>query len=222
MFPLAPPGHRGLEGDASHVSGWEQLLAVAGPLVGVMLGAALTWGEGRRSWVRGVVGSEIQHRREHYATFTRVLWTYQSRVARALTAVTDRVANPLPPGSPPTSLPFDRAEHLALSDACRDAFADLQMFASIPVQLAARATMEDVTAMNNRLMAFDLTGSAAAQARFHEHHETFMTAVNADLTQINVILYTTVTPLRRALLNKALRRPLPFEVGGPPAVELDP
>lgn len=199
---------------------WAALL----PLAGVALGAFLTRGEGRRGFVRDVTAQEIQFRREHYAAFTKALWRYRSTVVRGLAAgsaaVQHRRAHPLPPGAPPTKVPFSIEEHGRLLDECRDAFADLQLFSSTPTQEGARAAMEAVTETHNRLVALDLDAAAAASARFEAHHEAMMNAINRDITELNKILYSSVTPLRRALLSKALRKPLAFELTGPPSDEI--
>ncbi|HEV3402357.1 MAG TPA: hypothetical protein VG078_11100, partial [Acidimicrobiales bacterium] len=95
---------------------------------------------------------------------------------------------------------------------CRDAIADLRMFASSETQEAAWAAMEALSESFNLLVAGDQAASDRAFQGYEESFARFATALNRELEEINHMLYAYQTRLWRAVLNRVRGEPLPFQI----------
>lgn len=202
--------------------GWVQALAIVGPLIGVYVGSVLGRGAARQAFTRDRAITEVLHRRQHYAAFQKALWAYASRVKVALD-LADGLVRERAAGRADVVVRYDIVQTKQRQEACRDAFADLSLFASTEAQVAAREAMEALTmALEATRQGQPPTESAAIFARYEAAFTRFATAVNDDLAHLNTMLYAFVTPVWRALLAKVRSEPLPFEVVSPPADFTDP
>lgn len=198
---------------------WEVLITAVGPLVGVAVGALLARSGSRQAFIRESAIAEVTYRRQQYAAFQRSLWAFSSRVkaARDLAAQRDRL---IAEGREPTTIVirYDKTETKRRQEACRDAFADLTMFGSQEAQLSGRAAMEALTRSVNAVAAGeDGATSDTAFDDYEREFARFAKAVNDDLEYINAMMYAFATPLWRAILHQARRKPLPFEVAAAPS-----
>jgi hypothetical protein len=195
-------------------SGWLQIASIVGPLVGVGVGAFLARGAQRAQYVRDRIAAETQTRRETYAAFRKALWAFASRVkvARDLAKSLQRQLEALPEGSPALTVQYDFGLSKGRQEACRDAFADLQMFASVEAQQQAFRAMESLARSHDLILQRDFDGSDGAWADYEKAHEEFSLSLNAEIREVNLALYRHVTPLWRAVLGRIRFEPLPFEV----------
>jgi hypothetical protein len=121
-----------------------------GPLAGVVIGGVIAARLARDAFIRDQSMMEQRHRRETFAAYQKTLWAYAGRVkvARDLVAAA-------PAGAPPPDQILATLHDIALTkqrqDACRDAVADLRMFADHETQLAACAAYEAVSESFNAL-----------------------------------------------------------------------
>lgn len=199
---------------------WDLFLATAGPLAGALIGGTLTSREARRAFLRGQSMAEVARRREHFAAYQKALWAYAARVkiARDLVAAGPRGTEGLPPAEV-----YDMALTKQCQEECRNAIADLRLFASSETQDAAWAAYEALSQSFNALVgAADRPKSDQAFQDYEEAFARCATAINGELEQINYMLYAYQTPCWRAVLRKIGRKPLPFvtDLSGDPGTPL--
>jgi hypothetical protein len=85
------------------------------------------------------------------------------------------------------------------------------MFASLDVQVAARAAYESLSAAFNAASAGDLDQGRQHYAEYEKQFTRFAEGVNVEVNVINALLYAHVTPYWRALYNQLRHKPVPFE-----------
>ncbi|MFI5696394.1 hypothetical protein ACIA58_31345 [Kribbella sp. NPDC051586] len=200
-----------------------QIVTTLGPIVGVVVGAVFGRVSARKQFVQDRSMSEVQHRRTVYADYLRALWAYQSRVFRArdLAASFER-AEAENPGKQLT-IQYNLNLTMEKQAECRDALASINLFASTPAQNAARDAMTALSLSHDAIRQRLTPESDRYWAEYEAAHERFALAVNEEVAHMNALLYAYMTPVWRVVVGKALRKPLPFEVGGaPPEAPTDP
>jgi len=191
----------------------QSLVNTLAPLLGVVIGAILARGSSRRTFIQSQTVTELTHRRKVYADYQRALWAYGSRVIVALNMLDElkQKQAQAPAGVRIGGVKFDIGTLVNRQEACRDTFADIQMFASGHVQVAARAAYESLGAAFDAATTGDLAQARQHYAEYENHFTRFAEGVNVEVNVINTILYAHVTPLWRALYSQLRHKPVPFE-----------
>lgn len=185
------------------------MLAALGPLVGVYLGATLGRRSSRDSFLRERVFTEMNRRREVTATYKKVLWAYASRVLKMLNLAKEAEERRAATGEK-LNIKFDMAETLKRQEAVRDTFAELESFVPHEVQIAARNCMESLSRCFNSAAAFDVKDAMAAFAFYEQQYQVYALELNKEAEQFNAIIYSSFTPVWRAILRKVRRQPPPY------------
>ncbi|MEU4480791.1 hypothetical protein AB0F68_22460 [Micromonospora sp. NPDC023966] len=185
------------------------ILAAIGPLVGVYLGATLGRRSSRDSFLRERIFAEMAKRREVTAAFKKAVWAYSSRVLKMLNLAKEAVERKAATGEKP-SIQFDLPETLKRQEVVRDTFAELESFAPVEIQIAARNCMEALSRCFNSAAVFDIEKAMAAFAFYEQQYQAYATEVNNEAENFNALIYSTFTPVWKAVLRQATRKPLPY------------
>ena len=183
-------------------------------VAGVALGARLTRRTTADSFMRERIFSEMEKRREVATAYRKALWAYSSRVQKmhelAQQAVEEKAQGQ------EVSITFNLAEAQEKHRAVLEAFAELEMRATMQVQVPARNCMEALTGAFNHLSALRVKEGAASFAYHAQQYEAFSQELNKEVEHFNAIIYANFTPVWRAILGRVQRKPLPFKVLDPP------
>lgn len=202
--------------DPGAASGWLQAASIVGPVAGVVVGALLARGLSRHTFTREFAMSTIEQRRLTYTAFRKALWAYGGRtyfLQNLLREALERGKRPPTPGRN-VEVVYDHAETRARQEACRDAYADLVLWASPQVSQAGWEAYEALSRAVNAALppAVDLPQAEAEYRRYEEHHVALSNAINADVRDMNLAIYERTTPWWRRLGRRIARRPHPFDI----------
>ncbi|MFG1605884.1 hypothetical protein [Actinoplanes sp. NPDC049265] len=195
---------------------WPEILKSAAPVVaaiiavlGIWVGAGLARRSTTQSFTRELIFKEIARRRELGVNFRKATWAFAARVdaLRILARQTHEANNA--GETPETTFNFDAAR--GRQEKVRDAFAELEAFSLPDVQIPARACMEALTKCFNACTRLDMLEADAQWATYQSQYPRVATELNREAVWFNDIIYTNFTPLWRAILRRAKRKPLPYE-----------
>ncbi|WP_435587790.1 hypothetical protein [Micromonospora aurantiaca (nom. illeg.)] len=186
------------------------VFAAAIAVFGVALGARLSRRTTSDAFMRERIFSEMEKRREVAIAFRKALWVYSSRVQK-MRDLAQEAADRQKAGKK-VSIKFDLNEARAAQRATLDAFADLEMRATMQVQIPARNCLEALTNAFNYLTALRVQEGMAQLAYHEQQYAELSKELNKEAEHFNAIIYASFTPIWRALVNRVARKPLPYEV----------
>jgi hypothetical protein len=185
-------------------------------VAGVWVGSRLNARAQRQAFLRERIVAEINRRREVGARFKKSLWIYARRVQKAMT-LAGEVVESKAQGKEGAKIVFDLEQLLAQQMEVIEAFADLEHFSTIDVQVPARDCMEALTACFNAATELNLTEARGKFAFYQQRYEVLMTQLNAEGDVFNAFYDASLTPVRRILFRRMLRQPPPYKVPLPPS-----
>lgn len=177
---------------------------------GVALGARLSRRTTSDAFMRERIFTEMERRREVATAYRKALWVYSSRVKRMRDLA--QQADGQGKLGQEVSVKFDLTEARGAHRAALDAFADLEMRATVQVQIPALSCLEALTASFNYLTALRIKEGKASLAYYEQQYAKFSEELNKEAEHFNAIIYANFTPLWRAVLGRVQRKPLPYKV----------
>jgi hypothetical protein len=201
---------------------WPEIIKSVAPIAtgiigvgGVWVGSRLSSRTQRQAFLRERIFAEMTRRREVGARYKKALWLYARRVEKvrdmAGVAVEQKAK-----GKDISEMVYDLADARDQQLQLIDAFAELEHFATVEVQVAARNCMEALTASFNAAQVLEVAESRAKYAYFQQQYEVLMNELNAEGDQFNGIIDASLSPIRRMLVRRALGKPPAYKVPDPP------
>jgi hypothetical protein len=109
------------------------------------------------------------------------------------------------------NIEYDVTETRRRHEVVRDAFAALEAFSTRESQGPARDCMEALSRCVNGAFNLDIVEAQAGFAFYEQRFEVYSVEENNELEHFNALLYSWITPLWRAVLLKARRKPPPYK-----------
>ena len=186
-------------------------------LLGIGFGASLSRRASAGSFLRERIFHEMEKRREVAASFRKALWVFSARV-RKMRRLAEQAAEARKNGEN-SELRFDLVGAQACHDVLLERFVELELRATMRVQVPARKCVDALASSFNLLTALRIDEAAAAYAFFTRQYEELSIELNKEADHFNAIIYSSFTSIWRAILSRAQRKPLPYKVQ-PQPIEL--
>ncbi|MBB2940508.1 hypothetical protein FB565_000212 [Actinoplanes lutulentus] len=185
-----------------------EFLKAATPIASIVAVLVTVRFAARGKWQENAF-AEMTRRREKVVEFRKALWLLASR-ADTLRKMAHQGLLLQGNGFSVSGFKFDFDEAERRRVALMQAYAEVETFAPHAVQIAGRDCMEALIKVFNAAQILDGVEADAAYATYQGRHEALGSAINDEMNAINLYIYTSVTPLWRAVMGKALRKPLPY------------
>ena len=186
-------------------------------LMGIGFGARLSRRASTGSFLRERIFTEMERRRDAAVAYRKALWIFAGRVRKI--RVLAKEAEDARKKGLKSSVTYDFAAEQVAHEKLLVAFAELEMRATVQVQIPARDCMEALATCFNYLSAMRMTEADASYAFFTQRYEVLSVELNNEADHFNAIIYSSFTSIWKAILGKARRKPLPYKAL-PPPIEL--